>query len=140
MPSIGENICRRRVELGMTQEELAEKLGYKSKSSINKIELGVNDLPQRKIVLFAKALHTTPAALMGWDQDGAKEYKKSAALASVAKRLQSDPGFFDIVLRLQSDPDLCEFFSMLVDLPAEEYATYKQVLAAFRNKKLPNKE
>ena len=40
MANIGANICKRRKELGMTQEELAEALGYKSKSSINKIELG----------------------------------------------------------------------------------------------------
>lgn len=127
MPSIGENIYKRRIELGMTQEELAEKLGYKSKSSINKIELGVNDLPQRKIALFAKALHTTPGDLMGWNDNGDEEYKKSAALASVAKRLQTDPDFF-------------EFVSTLAELPADEYATYKQVLALLRNKELPNKE
>lgn len=35
---IGNLIKQRRLELGMTQEELAHKLGYKSKSSINKEE------------------------------------------------------------------------------------------------------
>lgn len=43
----------------MTQDELAEKTGYKSRSSINKIEKGGNDLSQSKIVLFAKILQTT---------------------------------------------------------------------------------
>ena len=51
----------------MTQEELAAKMGYKSKSTINKIELGKNDIPQSKIVQFAEVLHTTPKALMGWE-------------------------------------------------------------------------
>jgi transcriptional regulator with XRE-family HTH domain len=55
--------------LGLTQEELAKMMGYKSKSTINKIELGVNDIPQSKIVQFAKALGTTPADLMGWKED-----------------------------------------------------------------------
>lgn len=64
--TIGDRIKSRRIQLGMTQEELALKLGYKSKSSINKIEIGVQDLPQKKIVAFAKALETTPAELMGW--------------------------------------------------------------------------
>lgn len=67
--NIGINIRNRRKELNMTQEQLADKMGYKSKSSINKIEIGENDIPQSKIVRFAEALHTTPAYLMGWDQD-----------------------------------------------------------------------
>jgi len=60
-------IRTRRKELGMSQEELALKVGYKTKSSINKIELGQNDISQSKINEFAKALNTTPTYLMGWD-------------------------------------------------------------------------
>lgn len=58
-------IKMRREELGLSQVELAKKLGYKSRSSINKIESGENDIPQSKIAAFAKALETTPAYLMG---------------------------------------------------------------------------
>ena len=64
--TIGERIKSRRLELKMTQEELANRLGYKSKTSINKIELGVQDPPQKKIAEFARALETDPAVLMGW--------------------------------------------------------------------------
>ncbi len=66
MSIVGENILAMRKELGMTQEELAKKMGYKSKSTINKIELGINDIPQSKIAKFAEVLNTTPAHLMGW--------------------------------------------------------------------------
>lgn len=66
---IGDMIKKRREELKLTQEELAEKLGYKSRSSINKIESGINDLPQSKIVEFAKVLKTTPSYLMGWEDE-----------------------------------------------------------------------
>lgn len=62
-----KRIKLRREELGMSQDELAKALGYKSRSSINKIELGINDITQSKIESFAKALQTTPAYLMGWD-------------------------------------------------------------------------
>ena len=55
---VGDNIMKLRKEMGLTQEELALKLGYKSKSTINKIELGINDISQSKIVRFAKALNT----------------------------------------------------------------------------------
>lgn len=64
-----ENIKARREELNMTQEELAFKLGYKSRSTINKIELGKSDIPQSKIKAFADALQTTPSALMGWEDE-----------------------------------------------------------------------
>ena len=39
------------------------------KSTINKIESGINDITQSKIIQFAKALDTTPSYLMGWHQD-----------------------------------------------------------------------
>ena len=60
-----KNIRKRRIELGLSQQKLADRLGYKSRSAINKIELGVNDLTQSKIIAFAKALNTTPGELMG---------------------------------------------------------------------------
>lgn len=57
---IAENIKKRRLELGLSQQELASILGYKSRSTINKIEAGENAVPEVKIALFAKALDTTP--------------------------------------------------------------------------------
>ena len=68
MPEIGKRIRSRREQLGMTQEELASRLGYKSKTTIAKIENGTNDLVQSKVTEFAKVLDTTPAYLMGWTQ------------------------------------------------------------------------
>lgn len=67
MLEIYKRIRARREELGISQEELAKRMGYKSRSSINKIEKGENDIPQSKIVAFAQALRTTPEALMGWE-------------------------------------------------------------------------
>lgn len=69
MSTVGNNILIRRKALGLTQEELAKKMGYTSKSTINKIEMGKNDIPQSKIVKFAEVLETTPAFLMGWEEE-----------------------------------------------------------------------
>lgn len=66
---IGEKIKEKREKMNLSQEQLAEKLGYKSKTSIHKVEQGMTDLPQSKIVEFAKALNTTPAYLMGWTDE-----------------------------------------------------------------------
>lgn len=67
--TLGLRIKQKRIELGLTQEELAFKLGYKSKSTINKIELGKNDLHQTKLLAFAEALNTTPAFLLGIEKE-----------------------------------------------------------------------
>lgn len=66
--TFGQRVRIRREELHMTQEELAVKLGYKSRTSINKIELDKRNMKQSQIVSLAKALETTPAYLMGWDE------------------------------------------------------------------------
>ena len=68
---IGDRIRARREELGMSQDELARAIGYKSRSSINKMELDGRGLPQKKIVALAKALRVTPAYLMGWEDEEA---------------------------------------------------------------------
>ena len=67
MSTIYDRIKARRLELGLTVEELAQQLGYKDKSSISKIENGRADIPQAKVELFARALRTTTAYLMGVD-------------------------------------------------------------------------
>ena len=79
--NIGQRIMERRQELGLTQEELAFRMGYKTKSAINKIELGVNDVSQSKVVKFAEALHTSIAYLMGWEE----EEKKTTENDSLSK-------------------------------------------------------
>ena len=93
MANIGTRIAERRKELEMTQEELAARMGYKSRSTINKIEQGVNDIPQSKIVKFADVLRTTPAYLMGWEQ----VQQKNSTLADLTIRMRTDSDFFSLV-------------------------------------------
>lgn len=73
MEELYKNIRARRHELGMSQEELAKKMGYTSRSTIAKIESGRNDIPQSKIKAFAEALHTTPTALLGLTRQAERE-------------------------------------------------------------------
>ena len=60
-----ERIKQKRIELKMTQEELAKLTGYTSRTSIAKIESGSVDLPFNKIHLFAKALSIDDIELLG---------------------------------------------------------------------------
>lgn len=63
-----DNIRRRRIELNLSQQELADKLGYTSRTTIAKIEAGKIDLPNSKITALAKVLDIHPGILMGWTE------------------------------------------------------------------------
>ncbi|MCI8336491.1 MAG: helix-turn-helix domain-containing protein [Peptococcaceae bacterium] len=66
---IYQRIKALRERQGLSQEDLANLLGYKDRSTIAKIEKGINDITQSKIIAFAQALNTTPAYLMGWEDE-----------------------------------------------------------------------
>lgn len=110
--SIGENITQRRKELGWTQEELAIRMGYKSKSTINKIELGINDIPQSKVVKFAEILGTTPADLMGWTEE------IEEAPVKMAER------HFEIIM----DEDISDIFDDFKKLNAKQKKMIKNLI------------
>ena len=64
---IGRRIKNRRLKLNMSQDELAQKCGYKSRSSINKLELAENSgrsLPFSKLEVLARALDVSIEYLM----------------------------------------------------------------------------
>ena len=92
MGKVGQNIAAARKRAGITQEELASRVGYKTKSAINKIELGIRDLPQKKIAAFAQALGVTPGHLMGWDAEQEPE-----ELAGIAAQVLLDPDLLAMV-------------------------------------------
>lgn len=64
---LSERIRSRRKELKMSQEELASLVGYTDRSTISRIEKGLIDLTESKIMAIAKALDITPEILVGWE-------------------------------------------------------------------------
>ena len=67
--SIGKRIKQRRKELGMSADKLGEILG-KDRSTIFRYEKGdIENLPLDILQPIAKALNTTPAYLMGWEDN-----------------------------------------------------------------------
>lgn len=79
--TLGEKVKLKREELNLSQEELAEKMNYKSKTSIHKIEVGITDLPLSKVKELAAVLKTTPAYLMGWEEE--KEEKSNLNIDTI---------------------------------------------------------
>lgn len=67
--TIGTRIKNKRTALNMTLEEVAKIVGT-TRQTVQKYESGVIEgIPSDKVELLAKALHTTPAYLMGWEND-----------------------------------------------------------------------
>lgn len=69
----GQRVKERRKLLGMTQLDLAIKMGFKSKQAISHIEAGDRNLKQSQVSALAEALNVTPAYLMGWEEPEQKK-------------------------------------------------------------------
>lgn len=121
MTIIGERIKARRMELGMSQRDLAGRMGYSNHSTITRIEAGKVDLPQSRIMQFAKILGVSEMWLMGFDtqKNRSEEQKKNDAITDAVVRMRKDADFFEVV-------------SMLAELPPEQYASVKTLLNGLR--------
>lgn len=70
--TIGERIKQRRLELGMSADDVAAKLG-KNRSTVFRYEgSDIEKVPTVVLEKLANILHTTPAYLMGWEEENNK--------------------------------------------------------------------
>lgn len=83
-----KNIKKYRLEAGLSQEELAKRVGYTSQASIAKIEKGLVDLSQTKIAQFAEVFGVTPRELMGLAEEE-KTLTESKELPASVRELHS---------------------------------------------------
>lgn len=91
--NIGQRIKARRKELKMSADELAERLG-KDRSTVYRYEKGdIENLPLDILGPLSKALNTTPARLMGWEQ----VQQKNDTLSDIIVRLRTDEVFLSAV-------------------------------------------
>lgn len=71
--TIGQRIKKRRIELNLSVDELADKLG-KNRATVYRYEKDdIKELPITVLEPLAKILETTPADLMGWGDDDIEE-------------------------------------------------------------------
>ena len=98
--TIGERIKARRLELGLSIEDLGKILG-KNRTTVYRYETGyIENLPIEIIKPIAEALRTTPQYLMGWE----KVQKNNDAIVDIIQRLRTDEDFLSLVKKL-SDMD-----------------------------------
>lgn len=86
---LGKQVEKYRKAAGLTMEELADKLGYKSKSSIKHIESGLTDLPQSKIEQIAEVFGISPSDLTGWHAPSAEKPRLKGIKIPVLGRVQA---------------------------------------------------
>ena len=67
---------------GLTLQEMAEKTGYTSRSTISKIEKGKVDVPQSKIKAFSEALGVSQEVLLGASENDTSEEERQRAIFS----------------------------------------------------------
>lgn len=124
METIYERIRRLRQERNMSQDDLAKKTGYTSRSTINKIEAGKIDISRAKIKVFADALGVTPAYLMGWEDvpDQIQGYYTDPEIAELAEELRTNPEYrilFDASKNLTKE-DIDTVLKIIEGLKARE--------------------
>lgn len=121
--SIGATIKRRRMELRMSQQELADAMGYKSRSTIAKIEADENDVTQKKLRKFAEVLDTTVEALMsGYGEAGV--IQKSPAVFSTLSAPKSNKNVAVILAGGNSGRNLHSIPSQFINIQGKPIIVY----------------
>lgn len=100
--TIGDRVKLLRTQKGMTQLELAEKLGYKSKSSVAHIENG-RDIPRSMVAALADVLGTTPAYLMGWEENMPEKQRPPLTFVMSEEAKKNISSVFDQIVDLTID-------------------------------------
>ncbi len=120
---VNELIANRRKELGLTLEEVANKVGV-SKSTVKKWESGfIKNMRRDKMGLLAEALQLSPMDLLE-DTPATDGY-------------YDDPDTAELAEKLRTDPELKVLFSAAQDLSPEEMqqaANYIRFLKTERDK------
>lgn len=107
---------------GKRQADLARETGL-DKGALSSYLSGKYEPKQKAIALLAQALDVSEFYLWGYDvpKERSAEQKKNDQVVRLVAQLKKDPEFFSLV-------------SDLAELPAEQYASIKQLVSALRNK------
>lgn len=122
--TVGERIKQKRIELNLSQDELAKRVGYKSRSSIQKIECA-RSLPLSKVAIMATALECSPSQLMGWTDmetfDNSAQFEKKWSDLGGRHPLELTDTEQKIIINYRaSDPGIQESVLKLLDIKKED--------------------
>lgn len=114
---IGERIKQRRLELGYTADALA-KLLNKNRATIYRYENGdIENMPIDVLEPLAKALNTTPAYLMGWQEP---HQESTSTLSKQSEDYYLDAETAEYAEMLRTRPEMRMLFSASRGISKEE--------------------
>lgn len=102
--TVGDRIRHAREQKGISQEELAKRLGLKDKSSVCKIEKAGDNVSTKSIRNYAAALDTSPSFLMGWitNEDDINHYnlkQREDDIMGMLEKQEAEIGTAGVALR-----------------------------------------
>lgn len=116
--SVGLRIKSLREERGISQIELAEKIGV-SKQNLYKYETGIiSNIPSDKIEAIARALDVSPAEIMGW-----KTYSNDA----------EDDELQEYLEELKTRPEMKMLFKTLKGTSKEDVEKTVKIIEALKD-------
>ncbi len=122
--TIGNRIKNLRLQIGLSQSELAEMMGT-IKQTIYKYETGViTNIPSDKIEQLARIFKVSPSYIMGWDDNNSTtnviNHKKKITLSSHE---------LNVIEAYRNKPDMQPVVDKILDVNKEE-KTYTRFVAA----------
>ena len=115
--TIGERVKQRRLQLGMSADDLAKKIN-KNRATVYRYESEyIEKLPTTILIPLAEALHTTPAYLMGWEEETPNKNEDAVS---------------DIFIRLRADSKFLEATQILYELNNEQLDAVITMLSTFK--------
>ena len=122
----GDRIKQARINAGLTQKELAEKIGVKF-AAIHKYETGiVVNLKRETIAALASALNVSPSWLMCMDDEPKKESQQPDLLVN------GDPELTEIMEAARDDPNIRMLFSVTKGATPDDIRRAIQIIKALR--------
>lgn len=120
--TLADRLREAMADNGLRPIELSEKTGI-PKSMVSYYMAGKSLPKADRVYSLAQVLGVSEAWLMGYDvpKNRTTEQKKNDQVVRLVAQLKKDPEFFSLV-------------SDLAELPAEQYASIKQLVSALRNK------
>jgi transcriptional regulator with XRE-family HTH domain len=120
--STSDRLREAMTDAGKKQADLARETGLDT-GLISRYVAGTYEPKARAIGMLARALDVSEMWLWGYDVPKARAdwQKKNDEIVNLVAKLRGDPDFLDVV-------------SVLAKLPADQYASIKQLISALGNK------
>lgn len=128
--TVGKRIKLIREEQGLTQEELAKKMGYSWKSSVSEAEKCGDNITTTKVKKFADALGVSFKYLMGYEDRNGNPIPTNPEEEEKTKRIRDLYATIppEVLEDAETDSQLKEVISLFLNGDETDRETYLRIL------------